>query len=45
MFLLGIIVGVAVALVLGLCAAASDSEERIERLNEADRARREELNK
>ena len=41
MLILGIFIGVGVTLVLGLCAAASDAENRIETRNEADRARRE----
>lgn len=42
MLILGIIIGVAITITLGLCASASDAEDRIERRNEEDRARREE---
>lgn len=41
MLILGIAIGIAITLVMGLCAAASDTDRWIEARNEEDRARSE----
>lgn len=42
MLILGILIGIAFTLVMGLCAAASDNEARIEMRNAEELAKREE---
>ena len=39
MLILGIVIGIAITFVLGLCAAASDADARMEKRNAEDRAR------